>query len=63
MDSEAGVAGFEAAVTGRAALAGGVDARLPYQQAEVVLRNGTANARLRVETVSGDITLFKAAGQ
>ena len=61
MDSEAAVAGFEAAVTGRAALAGGVNARLTYQQTEVVLRNGAANARLHVKTVSGDITVFRAA--
>jgi hypothetical protein len=48
VDSKAAVARFEAAVTGQAALTGGVvDARLPYQKAEAVLRDGGARAPAR----------------
>ena len=61
MDSEAAVARFEAARAGQTALAGGVDARLPNHRVDVVSRAGGAKGCLRVKTVSGDITPFKAA--
>lgn len=59
--NKAAVARFEAAMAGRTALAGGVDARLPNHRVVVGSRAGGANDRLRGKTVSGDFTTFKAA--